>query len=299
MIAPQFQVPLIQKHQAHDNFDGSWFLGLRVGHPESADGTIIFESTPFFGNAFRSAAAIPDNTATHVAITYDDDTNRYAVYFNGILDVSGTAEIDIANNSRPVRFGLGEGGINLYAGNLDEIRFWNEVRSPDQILSSFNRTLAGTEPGLVGYWNFDTGNGDDSTSNGNDGSLFGEASIAADTCRRPAIVVAIDVKPGSAGTINLKSQGVVPVAILSTAEFDARDVDPASVRFGPNAAVETHGAGHIEDVNGDRRPDLMLHFRIQETGLACGQATARLTGQTTGGIPLEGSDSVNVVGCHP
>ena len=77
--------------------------------------------------------------------------------------------------------------------------------------------------------------------------------------------VAIDIKPGSdPNSINLKSKGVIPVAILSTDTFDATTIDPLSVSFGPHGAMEGHGRGHIEDVNGDGLPDLVLHFRTQE-----------------------------------
>tara|TARA_B100000809_G_scaffold17419_1_gene15468 strand:- start:1224 stop:1751 length:528 start_codon:yes stop_codon:yes gene_type:complete len=40
-----------------------------------------------------------------------------------------------------------------------------------------NSTLAGTEEGLVGYWNFDDGTAKDLTTNGNDGEFKGDASI--------------------------------------------------------------------------------------------------------------------------
>ncbi len=45
-------------------------------------------------------------------------------------------------------------------------------------------------------------------------------------------------------SLNPKSQGVIPVAILSTADFDAATVDPLSVRFGSGQAPEIHGKGH-------------------------------------------------------
>jgi hypothetical protein len=88
------------------------------------------------------------------------------------------------------------------------------------------------------------------------------------------------------------------VAILTTQTFDATTITPLSVAFGPSGATEAHGRGHIEDVNGDGAPDLLLHFRTQETGLQCGDTSASLTGQTVGGEPIEGSDAINTVGCN-
>lgn len=111
--------------------------------------------------------------------------------------------------------------------------------------------------------------------------------------------VDIDIKPGSdPNSINPRSRGVIPVAILTTADFDATMVDPLSVVFGPEGASETHGKGHIEDLDGDGDLDLMLHFRTQETGIACGDTDASLTGETFDGQFIEGVDSVNTVGCY-
>ncbi len=110
--------------------------------------------------------------------------------------------------------------------------------------------------------------------------------------------VAIDIKPGSdTNPINPKSHGVIPVAILSTDAFDATTVDPLSVRFGPKGAQEAHDQGHLEDVDQDGEPDLVLHFHTQETGITCGETSATLTGETFDGDPIQGSDSIKTVGC--
>jgi probable HAF family extracellular repeat protein len=113
--------------------------------------------------------------------------------------------------------------------------------------------------------------------------------------------VTIDIRPGSTtNPINLVSKGVVPVAILTTDSFDATTVDPASVCFGDaedsnqRDCSESHGTGHIEDVNGDGRPDLLLHFDTRETGIDAGDTTAALTGKTLSGTSIEGSDTITV-----
>lgn len=110
--------------------------------------------------------------------------------------------------------------------------------------------------------------------------------------------VALDIKPGSdTNPVNPGSRGVIPVAILTTDSFDAVTVDPTTVRFGRNgseAAVE-HSA--LEDVDGDGRLDLILHFRTQRTGIRCGDTSASLTGETTSGEPIQGADTINTVGC--
>jgi hypothetical protein len=111
-------------------------------------------------------------------------------------------------------------------------------------------------------------------------------------------VISIDVKPGNfPNTINPKSNGVIPVAILTTSTFDATTVNPQSVRFGPKGAKEVHGKGHIEDANQDGEPDLMLHFHTQATGIKCGDTSASLTGETFDDNPIEGTDTIKTVGC--
>src|SRR5207244_3350423 len=112
----------------------------------------------------------------------------------------------------------------------------------------------------------------------------------------PVITVIIDIKPGSTpNSINVRNSGVIPVAILTTPSFDATTVNAATVRFGPGSAVEAHGRGHVEDVDGDGDLDLMLHFRTEEAAIPCGATSATLTGQTAGGQAITGTDSVRTI----
>jgi hypothetical protein len=105
--------------------------------------------------------------------------------------------------------------------------------------------------------------------------------------------IKIDIRPGDPNNrINLDSQGVVPVAILTTNTFDAARVDPLSVRFGPNEAAAEGGRGHFEDVDGDGFSDMVLHFRQPETGIACHQTLATLTGSTIDGVLIKGTDFI-------
>jgi hypothetical protein len=111
--------------------------------------------------------------------------------------------------------------------------------------------------------------------------------------------VTVDIKPGSyPNTINLGSNGTVPVAILSTADFDAAKVDPLTVTLA-SAPVKLKGKGtpmfSIEDVNGDGRPDMVAHVSTQALVLNPNDSEAVLEGWTTDGIPIHGSDTVRVV----
>jgi hypothetical protein len=108
------------------------------------------------------------------------------------------------------------------------------------------------------------------------------------------VTVTIDIKPGSyPNSINLGSNGRIPVAIITTADFDATEVDPTTVRFGPGGAIPVQYA--IEDINGDDDDDMILHFNTQELGLDKEDTEATLTGQTEGGANFTGTDSVRIV----
>jgi hypothetical protein len=112
------------------------------------------------------------------------------------------------------------------------------------------------------------------------------------------ILVTIDIKPDSqTNNINPRSKGVIAVSVLTSEDFDALQVDPDTVLFGPADAEKAHTQAHVEDVDNDGDMDLQLHFKTQETGIQCGGTEATLTGYTWGGTPISGTDSVNTVGC--
>lgn len=121
-------------------------------------------------------------------------------------------------------------------------------------------------------------------------------------CAPPYIDVSIDIKPGSdPNSINcLNEKEVIPVAILSTPDFDATMVDHTTVVF--QGASECHvdkktgiAKRHEEDVDMDGDIDLVFHFFLSETDLDCSATEGMLTGETFDGTPISGSDAINMV----
>ena len=108
------------------------------------------------------------------------------------------------------------------------------------------------------------------------------------------IPVLIDIKPGSfPNSINLKSKGNVPVAILSSPTFDATTVDRNTVVF---AGVSPLPIGKSpEDVNDDGLLDVVLHFKTQDLNLQLGDTETCLSGKTLDGQNIEGCDSVRII----
>jgi hypothetical protein len=110
--------------------------------------------------------------------------------------------------------------------------------------------------------------------------------------------VPIDIKPaGFPNSINPRSKGVIPVAVLTTDTVDASAVDPTTVFFGATGSEAAPAHSALEDVDGDGNTDMILHFRTQDTGIVCGSTSASLTGNTFSGQAIEGSDSIRTVGC--
>jgi hypothetical protein len=111
--------------------------------------------------------------------------------------------------------------------------------------------------------------------------------------------VRIDIKPGSyPNSINLGSNGKTPVAILSSADFDATTVDPASVTLA-GARIALKGKGtymySFQDVNGDDRPDMVVHVLTSALELSSTDTMAELEGQTYTGQRIRGVDTVRIV----
>jgi hypothetical protein len=126
---------------------------------------------------------------------------------------------------------------------------------------------------------------------------FGDITLTV-RGKMPFVQVEIDVMPGKTpNSIDPSSRRKISVAILGTEDFDALDVNFETVEFGLDGATESHGRAHVKDVDGDGYMDLLLHFDTQDTGIACGDTEATLTGETFGGEPISGSDSIVTVKC--
>ncbi len=117
-----------------------------------------------------------------------------------------------------------------------------------------------------------------------------------------AIEVEIDIKPGSdPNCFNNNGNGVIPVAILSTDDFDANTVDPSTVTL-EGLAVKAVGKGSkllasVEDVNNDGLDDLVAKIEDVDGTFTAGSGTAQLTGnlfEAHGGTQVQGEDFICV-----
>lgn len=112
----------------------------------------------------------------------------------------------------------------------------------------------------------------------------------------------LDIKPESDDNrINADRNGLIPVAVLQTDEFDPTDQD-VRYRFGaPDVVSDGGGArpahtGHIEDVDNDGNDDLVLHFPTEDTGFDSDDEEGRIEWERTetGEHGRSGTDNVMV-----
>src|SRR5262249_16317826 len=105
--------------------------------------------------------------------------------------------------------------------------------------------------------------------------------------------------PGSStNPITLPGSGSLPVAILSSSDFNALTTTVSTVCFGDAGAPQerdcsvANGQGDHVDVNGDGRLDLVLTFHLPQTGIDLGDTRACLTGKTLDGVSIAGCDAI-------
>ena len=97
--------------------------------------------------------------------------------------------------------------------------------------------------------------------------------------------ITINIKPGRRSDdsvpLNPRSRGKIPVAILSSPDFNPLSVDVESLRFGAtgteNSLFKCNSRG--ADVNGDGRLDLICHFNNQDADFEPGDLEGILTGR--------------------
>lgn len=214
---------------------------------------------------------IPPGEWHHVAGVYDG--SNIMMYVDGLLVAATphTGDILPMLETSFLAIGSEDGRTNepdligerYFHGLIDEVEIYDRALDAEEIQAIFNAGSAGK-------------------------------------CKVTA--VDIDIKPGSdPNSINCTDENeVIPVAILTTDDFDAMTVGHTTVTFG--GASETHvdkktgePRRHEEDVDADGDIDLVFHFRLGDTALTCESIEGTLTGETFDGQAIEGSDAVRMV----
>jgi hypothetical protein len=254
----------------HAQNQRSYTLGVQNANPEGKN-VLVFglsstgtnsPSTLFILNGQWD---IPLYEWTHVAGTSDGTTMR--LYVNGVQEpITRSAPGVIHDSPNPLYIGAYYPPFSDYRtfpGVIDEVAIHSGALSIDEIRQHYENGLNGQ-----GYL---------------------------------AILVEIDIKPGSyPNSINLGSHGLIPVAILSSEDFDATTVDPDTVGLA-GAGVEVRGKSnkymaHQEDVNDDGLIDLVVQVATENLDPGSFQdGYAILSGSTNDGLDFEGLDEITIV----
>ena len=122
----------------------------------------------------------------------------------------------------------------------------------------------------------------------------------------PKIIPAkVDIKPGNClNPLNIRSRGVLPVAIHTDENLDATQVDPTTVLL-MGVAPLAHDLEYVPDCSSDKPDeedlDLVLKFDAAEIVKAIGDVndgtvlTLQLTGKLEDGTEIAGEDAVAIV----
>lgn len=109
----------------------------------------------------------------------------------------------------------------------------------------------------------------------------------------------IDIRPNKRiNHVNPQSRGKIPVAILSSASFDAvKMVDQQTLSFGRTGRELSLSSCSkpAKDVNGDGIPDLVCRFDTRRAGFTHASTFGVLRFMDAQGVPYEGRDAITIV----
>ncbi len=131
-------------------------------------------------------------------------------------------------------------------------------------------------------------------------ALITAMSVSHVAAQKPAAAlrVSIDVKPGDNPTsLEPKRQGMVPIAVLSSKDFDATAVALDSIRAGATGTEGSMFRSMKEDVDHDGDVDLIILVRVADLALTCDTRGITIKGKTAQGRDFEGTEAVTMSGC--
>ena len=144
------------------------------------------------------------NTWYQVTFVFENN-NSLRLYLNGNLEASvAIGNRTLRNSDNRLRIGSGNIGSEFFKGDIDDVRVWNTVLTPTDIMNTMNCETQ-TQPELIAYYKLNQGfdivsntsetTATDSSGNGNNGILtnfalngiisnwaFGSAITSGNTC---------------------------------------------------------------------------------------------------------------------
>ncbi|WP_428656082.1 LamG domain-containing protein [Runella sp.] len=154
------------------DYDFLWQLNANTNVIGSTNKMGFYQKNPH--TWYYSDVIVPQNTWTHVAITFNNGTLTF--YING-MNAGTASSVTHPQDNLPLNIGRQQPTAcqcNHFNGTMDELRLWNVVRTQAQIQENMNNTIPNNSSGLVAYYKFDEGTGSttaDATGNGNTGTF--------------------------------------------------------------------------------------------------------------------------------
>jgi hypothetical protein len=158
--------------------DGSRVLVLVIGDFSNEAFGIGSEGAPIYPSFVSPPDPLELHQWRHLAGVVS--TNGLRLYLNGSLVMTNAYTDRLFTNGPVQQAFLGPAltdQFDFFRGEMDEVRLWRTVRTPEQIRENMGRRLTGSEDGLVGIWNFDdpTNPGRDASPGAHHAKLMGRA----------------------------------------------------------------------------------------------------------------------------
>ena len=212
--------------------------------PEPSANRFVLSDRPNAGFGLEIQSYAFDGDWHHLALVRDYAGAVLKLYVDGVLIGTHTARglTDLS--------GLKTG--DQFTGTLDEFQIWSIARTASEIQSSLNKRLNGTEDGLICYWRFDEGAGNnvgDATGNGFDGAITSAAWVnsAAPAAIPPRYLTIVEN--------NDPSLGGLPVSLKIIRVDDGPYRGDLKILYPDNVFDERLTLRHSSDFAGN--PDLI------------------------------------------
>jgi len=276
--------------------DFSFIIGL------TDNGDISFNGE---GIGYVNSSSLNDGVWHYVVGTRNGTTGHMELFVDGIIVDTNNGPPGTITNSNNFHFGkYYPSNPNWYEGTLNIVSIWSAVLTQEEILINMYAELTGDEEGLVGYWNFNEGEGNilhDLSGNGNDGTIYGATWVESPFSQSvdwltlsettltilPGESANVDVTANGAGleygdyeaTIQLTSNDpnnpVVEVPITMSVQYPIAEVLGENIEFGEIGfnSIENYELG-ITNVGND---DLEVYSVLGAGNLALGIQPDTLT----------------------
>ena len=124
----------------------------------SNDRNLYLEEGEIFHRLYSSEEIISstgqnyaDGQWHHVAVVVESGIGQ-RIYVDGILVASGIIDRSDFDWDNTINIGFGNDWFN---GSIDNVRLWNVVRTPSEIIQDQTLHVVGSQQGLIGNWDFD------------------------------------------------------------------------------------------------------------------------------------------------